>query len=195
MMRQIQRVAILRKVTFLEKLRKGLTMKGETNLSPIETFAGQTKARQVKERELALHDDRVTRAHGAHASTTEEVHEFLQSRNVDVRMKDHLTQEDVHWAQLVLTLGGDGTFLRATHAFNEAESTPILGINSSPESSFGYYCGCASHDFPALFESLQEGSVHPRSLWRMRALVNNVPHPILVLNDVLFAADTAATTV
>ena len=114
---------------------------------------------------------------------------------MEVRLNDQLAAEDVEWAQLVISLGGDGTFLRATHSLGEHETTPILGVNSSPESSVGYYCGCDVNNFPTLFDSIQQGELQPRSLWRMRVLINETAFPILVVNDVLFAADTAATTV
>ena len=38
---------------------------------------------------------------------------------------------------LVVTIGGDGTLLAASHAIGD---TPILGINSAPDFSVGFFC-------------------------------------------------------
>jgi NAD kinase len=48
-------------------------------------------------------------------------------------------QSDVEWADLVVSVGGDGTFIRASHSVQEQSRTALLGVNSSPSSSFGFY--------------------------------------------------------
>ncbi|CEP00489.1 NAD(+) kinase [Plasmodiophora brassicae] len=173
----ITRCAILRKVTFLEKLR----------------MSGEVLAKGHSRME-AVRDARVGAAHEAHQEATDLVCSYLASRRVSIRLKETLSRDDIEWAHLVLSIGGDGTFLRASHSFNDLETTPLLGINSSPESSFGFYCAATARSFPSLFERLERSEVEPRPLWRMRILLNGEKQPILVLNDALFAASSAATT-
>jgi NAD+ kinase len=49
------------------------------------------------------------------------------------------TAFDASGAELVVTLGGDGTLLSASH--NVGKNTPLLGINSDPVFSVGHFCG------------------------------------------------------
>ena len=51
-------------------------------------------------------------------------------------------------------------FMRGTHAISSSQDTPILGINSSPESSFGFYCAADANTFPEVFERLKSGTLH-----------------------------------
>eukprot|EP00474_Spongospora_subterranea_P011061 CRZ11519.1 hypothetical protein [Spongospora subterranea] len=176
-MNRIARVAILRKVTFLEQLRN----------------SSQSMV-QGRSRLQAFRDLRVIDAHASHQKTTDSICSYLKSQRIAIRMKEQLTIEDIDWADLVMSVGGDGTFLRTSHLFHEFESTPILGINSSPESSFGFYCAANAETFPELFQNLQSGETQPRPIWRMQILINGEKHPVLALNDVLFAAGSAATT-
>lgn len=80
----------------------------------------------------AVRDARVGAAHEAHQEATDLVCSYLASRRVSIRLKETLSRDDIEWAHLVLSIGGDGTFLRASHSFNDLETTPLLGIKSVP---------------------------------------------------------------
>jgi NAD kinase len=56
-------------------------------------------------------------------------------------------------ADLVLTLGGDGTFVRAAHL---VEDSPIIGINSNPETSEGALASITVNEIGKL-KNLNEG--------------------------------------
>ena len=57
----------------------------------------------------AQRDRLVARAHKAHEETSSKVYEFLQNQNVQMRVKDELDTNDVDWADIVVSIGGDGT--------------------------------------------------------------------------------------
>jgi NAD kinase len=50
---------------------------------------------------------------------------------------ERLLPEHIKWGDLLISVGGDGTFLRAARLIDEECDLPIIGVNSSPSSSFG----------------------------------------------------------
>jgi NAD+ kinase len=142
-----------------------------------------------------MSDKAVIEAHHAHKSSLEVVEQCVRAHTSEVRVLEKITPEDGHWADLVISVGGDGTFLQASHAVDDSCTTPILGVNSSPLSSFGYYCCTLMENFPQYFESVVAGAVSPTPLWRMKVFLNGVPHPKLMLNDALFGGLLSADTV
>ena len=93
---------------------------------------------------------------------------------------------------LVVTVGGDGTFLEASHYVH---GIPMLGVNSdpSPGGSIGYFSAANAHTFPTFLRQLD---LMPRTvLNRMQVFRNGEPLLEPVLNDILLAhTDPAATS-
>ena len=82
--------------------------------------------------------ERVELAHNEHIATMEVVEAELSKRNIDYRIiarseLDHYIQD----IDLMISVGGDGTFLDASHSLDKV---PLLGVNSSQSSSFGHFC-------------------------------------------------------
>lgn len=169
----ITKVVILRKVTLLEQIQSGCV--------------GAPAFR-------SLEDQKTVHAHRENQNTLDVVQLELRKRGIDVNVVDKLQPSDVAWSDLVITVGGDGTFLTATHQIGDADSTPILGVNSSPGSSYGFFCAADRDNFGHWLDNLSNGAVGTSSLWRLRVFVNKVPYPILALNDCLYAAEIAACT-
>ena len=48
-------------------------------------------------------------------------------------------QENIEWADLIVTTGGDGTFLMGANKVQNSEK-PIVGFNTDPTRSEGYLC-------------------------------------------------------
>jgi NAD+ kinase len=70
------------------------------------------------------------------------VDSFRESgRNVKTKQCYQLTPEDIsdHDVDLVVSLGGDGTFLKTASMVPDSEK-PILGINTDPQRSVGCLC-------------------------------------------------------
>lgn len=76
--------------------------------------------------------------HDAHCKTLESVLVLLEQEGHDVCVKHraNLSQENGEY-DLAIAVGGDGTLLDLSHYLRDV---PILGINSSPNSSVGFYC-------------------------------------------------------
>jgi NAD+ kinase len=92
---------------------------------------------------------------------------------------------------LVVTVGGDGTVLHASHAIGP---TPVLGINSAPGTSVGYLTAGAAGQAGELFGRAVEGSLPIQRLNRMEVRVDGRVVTNRALNDVLFCHECPATT-
>lgn len=92
---------------------------------------------------------------------------------------------------LVVTVGGDGTVLDAARLVRD---TPVLGVNSSPSTSYGHFTCCTAGDFPRVLEEVLAGRRAPRPLTRIALRINGALHPRPALNDVLLADRVPAAT-
>jgi hypothetical protein len=95
-------------------------------------------------------ENATTRAQWATAKRTYREHSHayattlatLQALGARVRITSRrLRVLPANGVDLVVTVGGDGTFLMASRALGH--TTPILGINSAPSSSVGFFCSAA----------------------------------------------------
>jgi NAD+ kinase len=96
---------------------------------------------------------------------------------------------DASDAALVVTVGGDGTLLAASH---HVDSTPILGVNSSPGSSVGFFCAARRENVARMLERALDGELGSLTLARMRVAVNGRIVSRRVLNEALFCHETPA---
>ena len=92
---------------------------------------------------------------------------------------------------LLVSMGGDGTVLHASHSIGD---TPVLAINSSPLTSVGYFTAGEAADFDEILDKALDGSLVSTRLFRMEVRVNGEVVNNRVLNDVLFSHDCPAST-
>uniref|UniRef100_A0A7N1A9B7 NADH kinase n=1 Tax=Kalanchoe fedtschenkoi TaxID=63787 RepID=A0A7N1A9B7_KALFE len=107
---------------------------------------------------------------------------------------------------LVVTVGGDGTLLQASHLMDD--SVPVLGVNSDPTQSkeveefsdefdatrsTGYLCGATTENFELVLDNILEGHMDPLKLSRMAINLNSQPISTYALNDILVAHSCPAT--
>ena len=93
---------------------------------------------------------------------------------------------------LVVTVGGDGTLLAASHAIGD---TPILAINSAPDHSVGFFCGGRLGHVRETLERALAGQLPVSELTRMKVERDDQLLTTRVLNEVLVCcASPAATT-
>lgn len=81
----------------------------------------------------------------------------LSRHGLRVDVVEVLSTAHVARSSLVVAVGGDGTFLQATHKFAEGVTVPILGVNSSPSSSVGFFCVCNETSFADVIREWLEG--------------------------------------
>jgi NAD+ kinase len=91
---------------------------------------------------------------------------------------------------LVISLGGDGTLLDASHRV--VDDTPLLGINSDPSRSVGALCYGGPDQLEAVLRGLTNKLLRPTAINRMRVRVDGKEVLGPTLNDVLFAHECPA---
>ena len=130
------------------------------------------------------------RSHESQKRTLEEVIKQvnIQRINHDVIYRADIT--DVSDYSLIVTVGGDGTFLDVSHYVIDI---PMLGVNSDPSNSTGYY---SYSNYNMIGEHLDTLYLLPVTrLNRLQLSLNNHKIKELVLNDVLIThSNPAANT-
>ena len=137
---------------------------------------------------------RLLRAHEDHETTVREVEDALTALGVQAKFVEAAepltgTFDDVDF---VLTVGGDGTLLLASH--RASERTPILGINSAPKDSVGFFCAAKKGHVKRALVAMMRGKLPKVVLTRMRVELNGRLVHERVLNEALFCHASPAAT-
>jgi NAD+ kinase len=135
---------------------------------------------------------RLRASHEAHERTVREVKEALDRLGAEVLLIRGSAQEfDARDLDLVITVGGDGTLLSASHSVVDV---PILGINSAPDHSVGFFCGARSGEAADAIAKALRGALRRTVLTRMQVTVGGKLVTSRVLNDALFCHASPAAT-
>jgi NAD+ kinase len=145
---------------------------------------------------LAASDATVARlrdAHEEHERTVLATMGALRSIGADVHdIADPTRPFTAPRVDLVVTVGGDGTLLAASHSVG---AVPILGVNSAPSHSVGFFCGARGEaEVGDALARAFAGELGRAVLTRMQVSVNGAVVAARVLNDVLFCHASPAAT-
>lgn len=127
---------------------------------------------------------RMKQAHAEHLRTVEVVEREMRRAGLPWRAVQRADRFQCRPDEMVITIGGDGTFLEASH---HIQSQWILGINSDPARSIGYYCSADRNSFRDVLTSVLSGKCHIRSLNRLALTQNGKRLDVAVLNEILIA--------
>jgi NAD+ kinase len=145
---------------------------------------------------LQADDETVTRmraSHLDHLATIEEVRMALEELGVEASWHDRPHEFRIEGrCDLVVTVGGDGTLLAASHGIGAG--IPLLGVNSAPDHSVGFFCGAAKGEARQALETALSGSLQRSELTRMRVDLNGRRLLDRVLNEALFCHASPAAT-
>jgi NAD+ kinase len=108
-----------------------------------------------------------------------------------LRYRPEPMPEEGTW-DLIVTLGGDGTLLWASHLADS--STPMIAINSAPDTSVGYFCAGDGHNVDEVLAAALAGALRSSRLSRMRVEVGDRLISTRVLNDALYCHESPAAT-
>jgi len=137
--------------------------------------------------------DRVTKSYVDTQPSLKESYE-IQRKTIDSVLtaltKNGITHKEIHRADLakevlsaydiIVSVGGDGTLLEVSHYVT---STPILGVNSDPQRSVGFFTTATGE---TIEESIANLDTLPKTkLSRLQVTRNDETLPQLVLNDLL----------
>lgn len=121
-----------------------------------------------------------------------EVKKILANNNVKflIRERDCLTDKCHRGHDLILVIGGDGTFLRASH-FNK--NLPMFGINPRPDNKEGFFMQTNTTDYKEKLGKVLKNDFKIIKLLRLKVEINNKKIPEIVLNDVYIGEDKPYT--
>jgi NAD+ kinase len=143
---------------------------------------------------LRRHDPTVGRlkqSHEAHERTVRETEHALAKLGVEIVHRG-IPRFRIPRADLVITIGGDGTLLAASHQIGDG--VPLLGINSAPEHSVGFFCGAMQGNVAAKLERALAAKLPAIELTRMRVDLNGRTIHARVLNEALVCHASPAAT-
>lgn len=127
---------------------------------------------------------RLLASHESHERSLEQVRQVLAAHRVAYREVYRARRVDYAPYELVVAVGGDGTFIEASRRLT---TQVILGVNSDPERSHGFFCATAADGFEQLFADYLAGRAKVRKLNRMSLELNGEDLGFQTVNEVLVA--------
>ncbi|XP_041474866.1 NAD kinase 2, mitochondrial-like isoform X2 [Lytechinus variegatus] len=107
-----------------------------------QRFGGVETEERIRQRlmERGSDLDFLKDRHRVHTDNTERCKDILTKLGLETRTVDryHFNDDAVRWADLIVSMGGDGTFLLA--ASKVLDQTPVIGVNTDPQGSEGHLC-------------------------------------------------------
>ena len=134
-------------------------------------------------------------SHEENARTIGEVKRVLSEAGIRFRMTSradlHPERDPGDEPDLFVSIGGDGTFLETSH---QVRRGLIIGVNSSPHHSVGYFCAAERRDFGRVFARALAGRLSITLLHRLEVSINGERLEHLPLNDVLVTHSNPGAT-
>lgn len=172
----------------MKKLNTGRTLRRVLVVHKDSTF--QTEALEKKDpRILKLLAEgseaicTIPKTHEQHLQTLADVERELSARGIAYDLISRAGRIEVTPdVDLIVTVGGDGTFLRCAR---ECSDVPIVGVNSAKPSSLGHFCVADGDSFGAVLDDILSGARRWYRLARLELVLNGNALPVPVLNEVL----------
>lgn len=120
--------------------------------------------------------------HDAHVGTLKSVENLLKKHNVPYKKAARGQKINYSPYSLVITVGGDGTFLEAAR---NAKSQLLLGVNSDSVWSVGKLCAANQRNFEKIFLQVLSGHCRYVQVNRMQLKINDRVVDAAILNDAL----------
>jgi NAD+ kinase len=131
------------------------------------------------------------RIYEEHHRALEGVRRTLSLLGIETQVVFRKNLKKIETRDLVVTVGGDGTFLETSHFLTR----PVLfGVNATPFDSIGALCRGRLDNFLSLLVDLISGELKPKKLARLRVKLSGKYLPYPALNEVLLANQSPAGT-
>ena len=95
----------------------------------------------------------------------------LRKRNINFKYieRSELKKTIFRNKNLVIVIGGDGTFLRTSHF---VKNQLLLGVNSNPNKKEGFFMSCCKNDFDKKFELFLKNKFYVEKLTRLKSRID-----------------------
>jgi len=122
-------------------------------------------------------------------STLEIVKNTLKRHKIsfNISKREKLNKQLFRNKDLVIAVGGDGTFLRACHFI--FDKSPVLGVNSDPKYKEGFFMVSTKKDFERKFKKILSNNYKIKKFLRLEAYINNKKIKELALNEFYVASE------
>lgn len=127
--------------------------------------------------------NRFRSAHASHTEALRKILDLIKATGIPFKAESRQNIGRLDSYDLIITVGGDGTFLRTSHY---VENQIMWGINSAPEASVGALLSTTLDDFPDKLKRVAKGQFRIVQLNRLRVSVNGKVVDSPALNDILF---------
>ncbi|MBK8170445.1 MAG: NAD(+)/NADH kinase [Sandaracinaceae bacterium] len=162
--------------------------------SALQVYVHERKNPRIQQLMTSKHPvvSRLVRAHDSHASALLVAQKVMRKlgAHAEFRFRSDAGKSDTF--DLVVTLGGDGTLLWASHIVGP--NHPIVAINTAPKDSVGFFCAGTRNELADILESAMKGKLRATKLSRMQVDVDGLTMSKRVLNDALFCHESPAST-
>jgi NAD+ kinase len=138
-----------------------------------------------------VRESSIREGNALHLATLDELYEILKEFGISFESQNVRRLQKIGDVDLVITVGGDGTVLAASHF---VENQPILGIKSFGRQSVGYFCAATRQTMRKYIKDLLAGRYKPIKLHRLQTSINGRKVAEEALNDILFASALPAST-
>lgn len=135
---------------------------------------------------------KLRQSHDDHEAAIDEVLGALDKLGIPTKRVEPRAEVVAQRGDLVVTVGGDGTLLRASHGIGEG--VPVLGINSAPRHSVGFFCYGKKGTAARALRDAVEGKLPRAYLTRMHVDLNGKTISGRVLNEALYCHASPAAT-
>jgi len=116
-------------------------------------------------------------------SFVDKVYDYLTDKSVEVikRERQCMSSECYKDTDFVVVIGGDGTFLRASHMNKDV---PMFGINPEPSKKEGFFMQSTIEDYEKFLDKILNGKYDVVDLMRLSVLIDDKMIPEFILNDI-----------
>ena len=125
---------------------------------------------------------RFRRTHSNHFWSLSYVEAVLKNKKLKFTKACRGSSLDYSRYNLIITVGGDGTFLEAAR---QVKDEIVWGINSDPSWSVGRFCSGNAQNFEVLLDKVLTGRAKVKKFHRLNLSFSDGTQSMNVLNDIL----------
>lgn len=129
-------------------------------------------------------------AHGTYKSTLDKVKKTLKKYGISYNLadRDKLKYNKFQNRDMIIAVGGDGTFLRAAQFVG---SQLVLGVNADVNTKEGFFMSSDKNDFESILKKIMYSKINIKKFQRLEAFINNKKIETLALNELFIGPKKA----